>query len=158
MPDPPATRRASLLARSSVGAPGPVVLAFVLAGCAGSSLQTVPTPIVKRSVSPNPACEGTELERDGSSLGASGRVEPFACPRFGLAALAVGEQPQLAGYRPAGEYDRKAPGHLDYMTLIEKRPQLRCERIVITHMSDEMLAHLGDADLEAAADGAVITI
>ena len=55
-------------------------------------------------------------------------------------------------------YDRKAPGHLDYMTLIEKRSQLRCERIVITHMSAEMLAQLGNVDLEAAADGAVITI
>ena len=55
-------------------------------------------------------------------------------------------------------YDRKAPGHLDYKTLIEKRSQLRCERIVITHMSAEMLGHLGDADLEAAADGTVITI
>lgn len=55
-------------------------------------------------------------------------------------------------------YDRKAPGHLDYMTLMENRSQLRCERIVITHMSDEMLAHLDDGDLEAAADGAVITI
>ncbi|MGZ4182948.1 MAG: MBL fold metallo-hydrolase [Solirubrobacteraceae bacterium] len=55
-------------------------------------------------------------------------------------------------------YDRRAPGHLDYVTLMEKRSQLRCERLVITHMSDDMLGHLGDADLEAAADGAVITI
>lgn len=55
-------------------------------------------------------------------------------------------------------YDGKAPGHLDYMTLMEKRSQLRCERMVITHMSAQMLAHLSDADLEAAADGLVITI
>jgi ribonuclease BN (tRNA processing enzyme) len=55
-------------------------------------------------------------------------------------------------------FDRKAPGHLDYRTLVEKRTQLACEQIVITHMSEEMLAHLDDADLDAAADGAVIAL
>ena len=55
-------------------------------------------------------------------------------------------------------FDRNAPGHLNYRTLVEKLPQLACERIVITHMSEEMLAHLDDADLDAAADGAVITL
>jgi hypothetical protein len=29
---------------------------------------------------------------------------------------------------------------------------------VITHMGEDMLAHLGDADLETAADGAVIAL
>jgi ribonuclease BN (tRNA processing enzyme) len=55
-------------------------------------------------------------------------------------------------------FDTKAPGHLDYRTLVENRPQLACERIVITHMSEQMLAHLDDADLDAAADGAVIAL
>jgi ribonuclease BN (tRNA processing enzyme) len=55
-------------------------------------------------------------------------------------------------------FDRNVPGHLSYRTLVEKRPQLGCARIVITHMSEEMLACLDDVDLEAAADGAVITI
>ncbi len=55
-------------------------------------------------------------------------------------------------------FDRNAPGHLNYRTLVQKRPQLACERIVITHMSEEMLAHLDDADLDAAADGTVIAL
>jgi phosphoribosyl 1,2-cyclic phosphodiesterase len=55
-------------------------------------------------------------------------------------------------------FDKQVPGHLDYRTLAENRSQLACERIVITHMSEEMLAHLDDADLDAAADGAVITL
>ncbi|HEY6399717.1 MAG TPA: MBL fold metallo-hydrolase [Solirubrobacteraceae bacterium] len=55
-------------------------------------------------------------------------------------------------------FDKKGPGHLDYQTLIEKRPQLGCERIVITHMSEDMLIHLGEIELEAAEDGTVITI
>jgi ribonuclease BN (tRNA processing enzyme) len=55
-------------------------------------------------------------------------------------------------------FDKQVPGHLDYRTLVEKRGQLGCERIVITHMGEDMLAHLGDADLETAVDGAVIAL
>lgn len=55
-------------------------------------------------------------------------------------------------------FDHKAPGHLDYHTLASKRDQLACARIVITHMSDEMLAHVDEIELEAAADGAVIAL
>jgi ribonuclease BN (tRNA processing enzyme) len=55
-------------------------------------------------------------------------------------------------------FDKNAPGHLDYQKLVEKRAQLGCERIVITHMSEDMLIHLDDSDLEAAADGTVIAL
>ena len=54
------------------------------------------------------------------------------------------------------EFDRRVPGHLDYRTLSEKRPQLGCKRIVITHMGKDMLARVGELDVEAAEDGMVI--
>jgi ribonuclease BN (tRNA processing enzyme) len=55
-------------------------------------------------------------------------------------------------------YERKGPGHLDYVTLLEKRPQINCDRLVLTHMSEQMLGHLGAVEFEAASDGAVITV
>jgi ribonuclease BN (tRNA processing enzyme) len=55
-------------------------------------------------------------------------------------------------------FDKRVRGHLDYRTLVEKRAQLECDRIVITHMSEEMLAHLDEADIDRAADGAVIAL
>jgi len=55
-------------------------------------------------------------------------------------------------------FETKAPGHLDYPTLNDKLPQLRAKRIVITHMSAEVLARLTEIDLEAAADGTVIRL
>jgi ribonuclease BN (tRNA processing enzyme) len=57
-------------------------------------------------------------------------------------------------------FDTKAPGHLDYQTLMDHRSELQTERIVITHMSEEMLARLagGDLEFEAAADGAVFSL
>jgi ribonuclease BN (tRNA processing enzyme) len=55
-------------------------------------------------------------------------------------------------------FDKKAPGHLDYRTLIEHRGELECERIVLTHMSEDMLGHLPEVELETASDGAVIEV
>jgi ribonuclease BN (tRNA processing enzyme) len=52
-------------------------------------------------------------------------------------------------------FDTKAPGHLDYRTLMEHRSQLQTERIVITHLSEQMLGRLDEVELEAASDGAV---
>jgi ribonuclease BN (tRNA processing enzyme) len=55
-------------------------------------------------------------------------------------------------------FDKRVPHHLDYQTLAEKSGELNCERVVITHMSEDMLARLDEADLEPAADGAVIAL
>jgi ribonuclease BN (tRNA processing enzyme) len=55
-------------------------------------------------------------------------------------------------------FDTKVPGHLDYMTLADKRQELDCKRIVITHMSDEMLARLDELDIDAAHDGLIIDL
>ena len=55
-------------------------------------------------------------------------------------------------------FDLKAPGHLNYVTLAENRPRINCSRLVITHMSEGMLARAGEVEFEMAADGAVISL
>jgi ribonuclease BN (tRNA processing enzyme) len=55
-------------------------------------------------------------------------------------------------------FEPKGAGHLDYRTLLGKREHLRCDRIVLTHMSDEMLARLDEVEFETASDGAVIEL
>lgn len=55
-------------------------------------------------------------------------------------------------------FDEKVPGHLDYQTLLEHRSELTANRIVLTHMGDDMLARVDELELEAASDGAVIDI
>jgi len=52
----------------------------------------------------------------------------------------------------------RVPGHLNYETLMAHRTELECGRIVITHMSENMLDHLTEVELEAAADGTVIEV
>jgi ribonuclease BN (tRNA processing enzyme) len=55
-------------------------------------------------------------------------------------------------------FGERVRGHMDYGTLLSRRPQLECERLVITHMGEEMLGHLDELELEAADDGLVVTM
>jgi ribonuclease BN (tRNA processing enzyme) len=55
-------------------------------------------------------------------------------------------------------FDKKVPGHLDFKTLSAQLPRLECERLVITHMSDQMLARVAEIDVQAASDGLVIEL
>lgn len=50
-------------------------------------------------------------------------------------------------------FDKKAKGHLDYSTFVLRRAELSCRRIVLTHMSEEMLARRPEIADIAAADG-----
>ncbi len=43
--------------------------------------------------------------------------------------------------------------HLDYKTLMDHRAELKCRRIVLTHMSDAMLRQIQNLDVEAAEEG-----
>jgi ribonuclease BN (tRNA processing enzyme) len=55
-------------------------------------------------------------------------------------------------------YEKRVPFHLDYVTLARRRAELGCKRLVVTHMSDDMLARLGELDVEAATDGLEILL
>ena len=55
-------------------------------------------------------------------------------------------------------FDQRAPGLLDYQTIIEKRSQFGCERLVLTHMGNDVLARLSDLDVETARDGLTIEV
>lgn len=50
-------------------------------------------------------------------------------------------------------WQKPIPGHLDYPTLLERRDELDCRRLIITHLGPEMLAHANELEIEAAADG-----
>lgn len=48
--------------------------------------------------------------------------------------------------------------HLDYQTLRAHLPDIHAQRVVLTHMSADMLGRLVDADLPAAYDGMIIEL
>ena len=55
-------------------------------------------------------------------------------------------------------YDKKVRYHLDYQSLAAHLGQIRPKRLILTHMSADMLARLDGLDCESATDGAVIDL
>jgi ribonuclease BN (tRNA processing enzyme) len=56
-------------------------------------------------------------------------------------------------------YERKVRFHLDYTTLREKWPLIGAKRLILTHMSPDMLGRVGELrDCEAANDGLDVEI
>jgi ribonuclease BN (tRNA processing enzyme) len=55
-------------------------------------------------------------------------------------------------------FDKKIKYHLDYSTLRDHLPELRCRRIVLTHMSADMLERLDDIEMTQAEDGLILTL
>ena len=54
-------------------------------------------------------------------------------------------------------FDRKVKYHLDYQLIVDHRDRLECGRIILTHMSADMLGH-DDAEFERAHDGLLVTL
>lgn len=55
-------------------------------------------------------------------------------------------------------FDRRIKNHLDYHTVLRQRARLRCGRLILTHMSAELLARLDEVELECATDGLTVTL
>jgi ribonuclease BN (tRNA processing enzyme) len=55
-------------------------------------------------------------------------------------------------------FERRVPYHLDYATLRANRDRLGCRRIILTHMSPDMLARQSEAEWECARDGMVVAL
>ncbi len=55
-------------------------------------------------------------------------------------------------------FEKKIKYHLDYATLRDQRKRLECSRIILTHMSQDMLGRLAESDLECASDGQIVVL
>ena len=57
-------------------------------------------------------------------------------------------------------FEKKVKFHMDYKTIIEKKDELGVKRLVITHMSEDMLKKIEEAELacEYADDGKILYI
>ena len=55
-------------------------------------------------------------------------------------------------------FEKKIKFHLDYRTLRDHRARLECRRLVLTHMSQDMLSRAHEADIEQATDGQTLIL
>ena len=55
-------------------------------------------------------------------------------------------------------FEKQIKYHLDFRTLQAHRSELRCRRMVLTHLSADMLRHRSEVDVECADDGMIISL
>ena len=55
-------------------------------------------------------------------------------------------------------YDKKMKNHLNYQTLMDHQSDLNCKKIIVTHMSEDMLTRRDRIELEHAEDGKTIVL
>ena len=55
-------------------------------------------------------------------------------------------------------FDKRVRFHLDYQTLATHRARLTCRRLVLTHMSSDMLSRAPAAEVEVAYDGMLVRL
>jgi ribonuclease BN (tRNA processing enzyme) len=55
-------------------------------------------------------------------------------------------------------YDKKMKYHLDYKTVMTHRADLKCRRLILTHMNDDLLRQLERVDIETAEDGKSVSV
>jgi ribonuclease BN (tRNA processing enzyme) len=55
-------------------------------------------------------------------------------------------------------FDKEVPLHNSYRTIMEHHPLLTCKRIVLTHMSEDVLSRASEIELPMAEDGMTIVL
>ena len=55
-------------------------------------------------------------------------------------------------------FEKKIKYHLDYATLRDQRKRLECSRIILTHMSQDMLGRVAESEMECATDGQIVVL
>ncbi len=55
-------------------------------------------------------------------------------------------------------FEKREKNHMSYAILRQHLPDLRCNRLLLTHFDDEMLAHLDEVPQECAYDGLQIQL
>lgn len=109
----------------------------------------VSTQPVMHSPATNP--HGIRVESGGRVLAFSGDTEWTDT----LLPLARGAHLFLC---ECSTYDREQKNHLSYTTLMRNRARLECERVMLTHMGQDVLDRLPLPGVEAAEDGLRLTV
>jgi ribonuclease BN (tRNA processing enzyme) len=55
-------------------------------------------------------------------------------------------------------FEKKIKHHLDYRTLRDQRERLECRRLVLTHMSQDVLGRVSEIEIDCAEDGRIIVL
>lgn len=122
------------------------------------TLGPTPVPLGGAEVSAHPVRHSETAESHGLRVRVDGTLIAYsgdAAWSEELVALARGADLFIC---EATFFEREDPGHLSYRALMAHRAELDCERVVLTHLGAETLAHLGELELEYATDGMTLVV
>jgi ribonuclease BN (tRNA processing enzyme) len=91
-------------------------------------------------------------------IACEGRVIAYSADTEWTEALIPAAQDADLFIAEAYTYTTEVKNHLSYAKLAEQLPRIRPGRVILTHMSDEMLAHVRDVPHTAAYDGLVVEV
>jgi ribonuclease BN (tRNA processing enzyme) len=119
----------------------------------GEGVSVGPSRATPRAVrhSTHTPCFGLRVEIGGRVVAFSGDTE-WVDALVGLAAGADVFLCECSGY------DSAPPGHLDFLTLEQHRPDLACRRLLLTHLGDDMLARAAALPVETTRDGLLLEL
>ena len=55
-------------------------------------------------------------------------------------------------------FEKKIKYHLDYQTILDRLPRIGCKKIILTHLSQDLLSRLGEVKIDWAEDGKKIVL
>ena len=100
---------------------------------------------------PDQAFYGYRITAENKVIGYSGDTE------WTDALINIGENADIF-IAEAYFYEKRVPYHLDFKTLQSKLPKINPKRLILTHMSSDMLKQIVDIQYDSASDGLVIEI
>jgi ribonuclease BN (tRNA processing enzyme) len=96
-------------------------------------------------------CYGYRIECEGKVIAYTGDTE------WTESMVALGRDADLM-ICECYTFAKKVASHTDFATLAAHLDRIRPKRVVLTHMSDDMLAHRAEVPFETASDGLVLEI
>lgn len=110
-------------------------------------LRVTPHPVVHAEAAG--PCVGYRIEVEGKVLAYSGDTE------WTENLVEIGRDADLFVCE-CYTYERSVVSHTNFVTLERHLPRIAPRRLILTHMSDDMLAYRGKVDCETAEDGLIV--
>ncbi len=122
------------------------------------ALDETPRDLGGASVSAHPVEHIESAEPHGIRVSAAGKVIAYSGDARWSEAL-----PKLAKGADlficeASNFEHDDPAHISYRTLMKHRSELDCRRIILTHMTRDVLDRIAEVELETASDGMVLEL
>jgi ribonuclease BN (tRNA processing enzyme) len=110
------------------------------------------------AVTPYPAVHPSGAPAYALRIGVEGKVITYSADTEWTDALLDAARGADLFICEAYFFDKKVKYHLDYQTLMSHRAELGCARLILTHMSEDMLGRRGSLAVECAEDGMSVTL